>query len=357
MDAIGKYQTPPVLLIIFNRLDTTKAVFEQIRNVRPYEFFIAADGPRNDDEKDTCNKVRKWVVNNIDWECNVHTLFRDINVGCGHGPAEAITWFFDHVEEGIILEDDCVPNLTFFSYCAELLQRYENDDRIALIAGTNIDLQHTTSIEGQDYFFSALPFTWGWASWRRVWKDYDYLITQWKGRCINKTLNYLFEDRGYQAYWRSEFESVAHKNARDIWDYQFFAGIEMRQQLCIIPNVNLISNIGDGQDATHTAGMQVYANTPTLSIFAPLQHPSEIKRNSRYELFLQENFYGSGEYISWYKRLKRIVRKFVKVCQSNAERLRLIAMFSIVLLHFADFSLYTTNGLITHTRICTYLFL
>jgi hypothetical protein len=153
----------PILFIIFNKQEETKRVFQTIRFQKPSVLYIAADGARNDKEGESvkCDAVRSWVLNSIDWDCEVKTLFRNENVGCGRGPSEAISWFFDHVEEGIILEDDCLPNSSFFDYCKELLPKYREDSRISILSANNFQPNQPLSLDG-DYYFSVFPSTNGW---------------------------------------------------------------------------------------------------------------------------------------------------------------------------------------------------
>jgi hypothetical protein len=237
----------PILFIIFNRPDTSEQVFNQIRQIQPKQIFIAADGPRVDIPTDVaqCALTRK-IISRVDWNCNVHTLVRDHNMGCGYGIADAITWFFKNVEEGIILEDDCVPNLTFFRFCEELLCFYRNEPRIMHISGNNF--LYGKKRGNASYYFSKYTHNWGWATWRRAWVKYDHNIVD---------------------------EEYRHS----IWDMQWRLTVENNNGLAILPNVNLVSNIGTGRkDATHTKGMsQYYSNLPTEILSFPLQHPKKIK--------------------------------------------------------------------------------
>ena len=244
----------PVLLITFNRLDTTQKVLESLKKQKPSKLFIAADGPRPDKtgEKGKCNTVREWLLESIDWDCEVKTLFHDQNLGCGIGPATAISWFFEHVEEGIILEDDCVPDATFFKYCSELLKKYRNDKRISIISGTNIDKQQIYTPSNASYFFSVFPLTWGWATWKRNWDNFDFEIKKWGEINRKKFLKYLFDKIEFQLAWKRIFTEIHNNIPTDIWDYQFFFSSFLKKQLSIVPNVNLISNIGYGKNATHT---------------------------------------------------------------------------------------------------------
>ncbi len=157
----------PILLLIFNRPDLTKKVFDQIKKAKPTQLFIAADGPRvgREHEQELCAQARA-TVDLIDWDCEVKTLFRDTNLGCGLGVSSAINWFFDHVEEGIILEDDCIPDLSFFSFCQTMLEQYRHDDRVAMISGTNV--LPNQSVRESSYSFARYYDIWGWATWRRA---------------------------------------------------------------------------------------------------------------------------------------------------------------------------------------------
>ena len=167
-----------LLFLVFNRPDTTTQVFKKIRQAKPPRLYVASDGPRdgNSDDKKKVTKVRE-IATKVDWPCEVKTLFRDKNLGCKKGVSTAITWFFEHEEQGIILEDDCVPNLDFFTFCENLLQRYDKDERISTITGNNF--QDGKWRGNASYYFSKYNHCWGWATWRRSWKNYDGDIKFW----------------------------------------------------------------------------------------------------------------------------------------------------------------------------------
>jgi hypothetical protein len=169
----------PVLFVIFNRLDTTNIVFKAIRKAQPKKLYIAADGPRpgNVSDEEKCTSIRKLVIN-VDWDCELKTLFREENLGCGLGPASAYDWFFEHEEEGIILEDDCLPDPSFFIYCQELLEKYRHDTKIMHITGSNFQ-KGWQNDEDYSYYFSSYPHEWGWATWRRAWKLYDFKVQKY----------------------------------------------------------------------------------------------------------------------------------------------------------------------------------
>lgn len=275
-----------VLLLTFNRLDCTKKVLEEIRTVKPPRIYFASDGPRPNviHEAEIVKEVRDYVTQNIDWECAVYTLFRDQNLGCKHAVSGAISWFFEHEEKGIILEDDCIPNKSFFQYCEELLDYYKLDESIYLISG---DGRASESIGmKEDYGFCKYPLIWGWASWARVWKNYDVDLRDWPSE--KKSIRTLIGDNKHTLkFWETTFEKV-HNMEIDTWDYQLSFLLLKNKAKCIIPKVNLITNIGFGSDATHTRGL----NPETYSISRkeinlPLNHvvnpKTEIDVNNFYD--------------------------------------------------------------------------
>ena len=174
-------KTAPVLLIIFNRPDTTARVFEAIRAARPTELYIAADAPRENrsEDKRLCEEAKK-ITEKIDWPCEVHRLYQEKNLGCKRGPIASITWFFENVEAGIILEDDCVPHPSFFAFCSELLEKYADDKRIMHVSGNNFQFGKMRG--DASYFFSEYTLSWGWATWRRAWQRFAHRIRTRRGR-------------------------------------------------------------------------------------------------------------------------------------------------------------------------------
>ena len=302
-----------VLFIIFNKREETKRVFNVIRKQQPRRLFIAADGPRygKEGEAEKCQYIREWVLNNIDWECELNTLFRDQNIGCGRGPSEAISWFFNHVDEGIILEDDCLPNETFFNFSADLLKKYRDNATISIISGNNFQLVQPMSL-GVDYYFSLFPSTNGWAAWKRSWNDYEYHITSWPRLNKKKFLNSLFKEKKYQLWWKKLFDWAYEQSPDDTWDIQFHYHCMKRKQYAIIPAANLVSNIGYGPDATHSKDPNDYfANVPTYEIEFPLKHPDKIYRNYKADEFIQKKLFGEVVVDTNFKKIKRIIKKII----------------------------------------------
>lgn len=239
----------PVLFIIFIREDTTRKVFEKIREAKPPRLYIAADGPRpgRPDDIEKCKATRS-IVNDIDWECEVKTLFRDENLGCGKGVSSAITWFFDNEPEGIIIEDDILPNMEFFKFCDEMLEKYRDDERIQLVAGFNSFFDGYES--PYSYYMSKFTAIWGWATWRRVWQTYELDTKKLPKNIFLSKLKNNYSLPVYRHY-KTVFEKM-EKYKVDTWDYQFFFNLVLNDRYSVIPFVPLTENIGFGtSDAAH----------------------------------------------------------------------------------------------------------
>ena len=261
----------PVLFLIFNRPDTTKLVFEQIKAAKPTKLYIAADGPRLNSPTDAqlCRETLD-VVQEIDWQCEVKTLYREVNLGCKHSVSSAIDWFFENEEEGIILEDDCLPSADFFPYCDTLLAKYRFDTRIRHIAGSNLQLGKKWG--DASYYFANQTHVWGWASWRRVWADYDKELSTYSIEDANVIIDKIFKDAFVAEDWKQIFKRLKAGEI-DTWDYQLALINFFNNSLSINPNVNLISNIGFRSDGTHTTDTEnPYANL-NLDKIDELLHP------------------------------------------------------------------------------------
>lgn len=304
----------PILLVIFNRPDTTSKVFKAIRQRKPKYLYIAADGPRAEkaEEFEKCQEARSIVLNGVDWDCDIKTFFREFNIGCGLNVSEAITWFFNHTEEGIILEDDCLPNASFFDFCQSLLERYRHDERVSAISGNNFQTHQPMNLEA-DYYYSIFPSSWGWATWRRSWHDYNLFIEDWDNIQKKEFLTFVFKEKSYQFWWKNQFEYFFSQRPTDTWDFQFHFQTMRRKQLAVIPKANLISNIGHGPDGTHFHNPDSYfAKMPTYELTFPLKHPKSITRNYEADVFVQSLLFGEVEVPSIYKEMKRAIKKLIK---------------------------------------------
>jgi hypothetical protein len=260
--SMDEFFLTPILFVVFNRPDKTRQVFEQIRAIKPKYLYVSADGPRQnkEDEISKCDEVRS-IVKNIDWDCDVKFLFREKNVGCSPALVSSIDWLFQNEDFGIILEDDCLPHLTFFPYCSELLLKYKDNKNIMMISGSNLGFTSGDS----SYFFSKYGQIWGWATWKESWKKFERQI-----KIDDKDLK--FNSRREQRYWNNNFSKV-------IWDVQWAVySIWKNKGIAILPNVNLISNIGFGSDATnYTDENNINAEIKTNSINFPMNHPNRIE--------------------------------------------------------------------------------
>jgi len=271
----------PVLLILFNRPHTTQKVFDRIRQVKPQRLYVAADGPRPHVATDAerCAQTRR-IVAQVDWPCEVKTLFQEENMGCGRAPSRAITWLFEQEETGIILEDDCVPSRSFFWFCQELLDKYRHDTRIMHISGNNY-LNGWRRDKDYSYYFSDKVNAWGWATWRRAWHFFDFNLSLYPELEKKGYLKGIFLNKVEEAYRLSKLrEAYASISHGDIWDYQWEFAVYSNSGLCIVPEVNLVRNIGFGEDATHT--FNVHDSTAAIQekeILFPLRHPPFIIRD------------------------------------------------------------------------------
>ena len=262
----------PILFCVFNRLDTTIKVFEKIRKIKPIKLYIVSDAPRESrpDEDKKVYEVRDYIENSIDWECEVHKNYATKNMGCGKRISSGISWAFEQEEELIILEDDCIPDLSFFRYCQEMLEYYKDDTRILMIGGNN-PVGHLYSSK-YDYLFSHVPFMWGWATWKRSWELYDYYITSWKDNKNNPIIKKSLSVRSAYMYYTAQFEYLSKGLDNGIWDYQFmYVGI-INSMYGILPTCSLVNNIGFSEESTHTKESPKWMNKKVSEMSFPIQY-------------------------------------------------------------------------------------
>ncbi|ARS34503.1 hypothetical protein [Pontibacter actiniarum] len=271
----------PVLLIIFNRAHTTQQVFDRIRQVKPKKLYVAADGPRPHvgTDAERCAETRR-IVEQVDWDCEVKTLFQEQNLGCGVAPSRSISWLFEHEEYGIILEDDCIPSRSFFWFCQELLEKYKYDTRVMHISGNNY-LDGWRRDSDYSYYFSDKVNSWGWATWRRAWQLYDFHLGSYPELKQKGYLNGIFLNKLEEQYRLSKLEETfTNIQKGDVWDYQWEFTVYSNSGLCIVPEVNLVRNIGFGEDATHTFNLHdKKAQVHEQEIDFPLRHPKFVIRD------------------------------------------------------------------------------
>lgn len=310
----------PILLIGFNRPDTIQRVFEQIARARPKQLFFFVDGPRNEIESEQVLQVKTSIQKQINWPCELKTNFPEINLGCYLGPPTAISWFFENVEKGIILEDDCIPNKSFFSYCEEVLDTYNTgadsveDNKIMVVSGDNF--QYGKKHGDASYYFSIYPNIWGWATWRKSWKLYDLKIKDFpKFKAENKIAKY-FPDTASQNHWLDIFEKFYDGTRKDTWDYQWLFAVWNNGGLSVVPNKNLVSNIGFDNRATRTKNPDSkISNLKTEELEFPIRHPLIQEANKEADLHTFETLFLRKRSFAW--RVGNKIRKWVRIVKKS----------------------------------------
>jgi glycosyltransferase involved in cell wall biosynthesis len=280
----------PILLVVFNRPETTKVVFESIRTIGPDQLYVAADGPRSgvEGEQDRCLEARQ-LATAVDWKCRLQTRFREQNAGLAVSMSEAISWFFENVDCGIILEDDCVPAASFYRFCEELLHFYRDVPEVMHISGDNF--QYGRKRGEASYYFSKYAHCWGWATWRRAWQRFG-------------------------------FQEEAGAAPPTVWARHWQLTLERYGGASILPNVNLVTNIGFGAGATHTLTRERYSYLPTSEIDFPLVYPTQMVVDTKADLFTYYSHYRNVPRLdliwlyrlwdSFYSMLKRVKRRLLR---------------------------------------------
>ncbi|MEM6451582.1 MAG: glycosyltransferase family 2 protein [Cyanobacteria bacterium P01_D01_bin.105] len=298
----------PIAIIVFNRPKFTQKLVETIQQVKPEKVFVIADGPRNNHSEDgeKCVLTRK-IIDEADWSCDVIKNYSNQNLGCGLRVSSGLDWVFEHVDSAIILEDDCIPHVSFFRYCSELLEKYKNDSRVMSISGNNFQKGDTRT--DYSYYFSRYIHCWGWATWKRAWKHYDHGMDLWPEIRDGQWLDDILQDSSAVKYWKARFEST-YLNDIDTWDYRWTLACWINSGLTVLPNVNLVSNIGFGEDSTHTKTRVSGSETNSNRMDFPLKAPPFLIRDSSADSFTHRHHYcaGSRKYLLKQK-MTRIVEE------------------------------------------------
>lgn len=304
---IADSTTAPVLLLVFNRPETTRRVLASIRKAAPRQLFVAVDGPRAGHDQDAarCMEVLDLIRRGVDWACDVQYLLRPVNLGCRKAISSAISWFFENVVEGIILEDDCLPTQQFFPFCSLLLARYRDQPRIGHIGGFNC--QRGRRRGNGSYYFSRYFHIWGWASWRRAWRGYDVDMSSYASFLEKGALEKLFARPSLREFWRDNFDAVARRGM-DTWDYQWVYHNFWEDRLAIVPNHNMIENIGFGSGATHTS--TVSGKVPPVEdiILEDIVHPEHLVPCDEADEFTYRTELKLGLFHDMKHIIKRVVR-------------------------------------------------
>ena len=304
--ALPKPFDTPVVFLTFNRPDVTERVFAAIRQARPRQLWFVSDGPRPDRPGETeqvarCRKFSK----RIDWDCELRTEFSTENLGCKRRISSALDRVFAEVEQAVILEDDCLPDPTFFSFCDELLQRHRDDRRVMAISGNNF--QFGRSRTSASYYFSRHFHCWGWATWRRAWECYDGNMADWPEFSSRDGVASLVNSPRQAAIVKSALQQC-YDGELNTWDYAMQFAIWRDAGLVALPNVNLVTNIGFGDQATHTtAKSSILADVP-LEGCPTVIHPEEVRRHDEADRFTNDLLYGQSQFRFW-RRLGRSIQK------------------------------------------------
>ena len=263
-------------------METTKKVFDQIKAIRPSKLYLVADGPKTPQEKTLTSSVRSYLEEHIDWECNITKIYSHTNLGCAKRVQTGLDYVFENEEMAIILEDDTLPDPSFFNFCEELLERYKDDQRVAHISGCNL---HTNAVNFKEsYCFSSIVNIWGWATWKRAWIHYDINMPSWVNQDKDRFVERWFSSKTQCNGMKKMFELHCNNSDPWAWSYQWIYCILSNNGLSIVPSVNLVSNLGIGPNATNTKSsinVEIYPSTLEPISF-PLKHPN-ISRNTGFE--------------------------------------------------------------------------
>ncbi len=296
----------PVIFLIFRRPDLTAQVFEAIRQAQPTKLLVVADGPRNGEEELLCRQARE-VTEQVDWDCEVFRNYSDVNLGCRKRVSSGITWAFERVEEAIILEDDCLPHPSFFNYCEALLERYRDDERVMVVSGDNFqDGQQRTPYS---YYFSKYNHCWGWATWRRAWQHWEFNPQRWLEFRDEGLMKTVCEDPYEERYWTRIFNALFLEGKPDSWAYAWTFACWSQGGLTALPNVNLVSNIGFGEDATHTRNDSKLSKASVREV-GQIVHPPFIVQHQAADLYTFDHIFGGLSRRQAPGKLSRIRNKF-----------------------------------------------
>jgi len=308
----------PIAYIVFNRPQHTEKTFAVLREQRPSKLFIIADGPRQGHSTDIerCAAVRN-IIANVDWPCEVYRKYAECNLGLKENVSRGIDWVFAHVEQAIVLEDDCVAHSDFFRFCDELLERYADNEQVAVITGNNF--QNGRKRGNASYYFSKYNHCWGWATWRRAWQKYQGDLPFWPNWYQSADWREKIPDIVEQRYWAKIFERV-HAGKIDSWAYPWTASLWFREGLTATPNVNLVSNIGFGPDSTHTGSADNHQANLATSPLGKLTHPCQIEQDIVADRYVFDHTFG-GRNFRFPRYLLNIPRRIALTVYRKLNRL------------------------------------
>jgi hypothetical protein len=310
--------TTPVALLIFNRPDTTARVFEAIRQAKPPKLLVVADGPRPNkpDDIEKCKAARA-IVEGVDWDCEVLTNYSDVNLGVDERVPSGLNWVFNVVDKAIIFEDDCLPHPTFFPFCQELLNYYQHDERVFHISGNNFQFGNRRT--EYSYYFSYYNLCWGWATWDRAWQHYDHNLTMWPDIRDKKYLKHILNKSRSYGFWTKLFDDMYYRRITyGGWDYRWIFSSWSQNGLSVTPSINLVTNIGWRQDATHTFNPESHlSRVPVQRVNFPLKHPPYIMPNSQADDYTYEIYFHCPLHQRIVSKVKRETKKLKRKMHFN----------------------------------------
>ena len=298
----------PVVMIVYKRLDVTEKSFAPIRELKPQKLYIISDGPRKPEEAEAVEAVRSYIDSHIDWPCEVHRDYAEKNMGLRYRMPSGMAWVFENEDRAIFIEDDIEATQNFFYFCRDMLKHYENDERIAMITGSNL-YPEDPSFNGEDICFSAYATIWGWATWKRAFKLYDVNIRRWPELKKKQSFRNVMTDRTWN-FFSVVFDDLQYHWYRT-WGYQWDFLLWANEKLGIVPKYNLISNIGMGNEQGEHPGdtaekVDYISSVKKKELALPIRYPAEVKRNEAYDRIFQDGFF--TEKIGLLKRIKYSIR-------------------------------------------------
>ncbi len=300
----------PIAILTFNRPQLTERLLGILAQVTPRRILVVSDGPRPNiaGDVENCAAVRR-LFEKLDWECQIERNFAETNMGNFPRNSSGLNWVFDQAEEAIILEDDCLPDPSFFPYCEELLERYRDDPGVGLISGNNF-LVPPLAQQGPSYFFSGYAATWGWASWRRTWRQVDLNMPYWPQFRDGGQLFQAVFSSSEARYWRSIYDAIHERRMKNAWDYQLILACMRFNLLTVVPSVNLVSNIGFGPDATHCKDSRsLVSNVKAHGMKLPLVHPEKVQASPQLDYQIFRRRFHEYWWRRWSKRVFLQLRK------------------------------------------------
>ena len=300
----------PLVFIIYKRLETTIRVWDVISKIKPSKLYVIADGPRCKNERLKCQLVRDFVESKITWNCDVVKVYSNRNLGCAKRVQSGLDYVFENEERAIILEDDTLPDPSFFSFCEELLERFKNDDRVVHISGCNL---HSDAVNFEEsYCFSSIVNIWGWATWKRAWRNYDIKMPSWENEDKNSFISSWCPDHKFIKGIRKMFDLHCNNEDPWTWDSQWVYACWKMNGFSILPFKNLVSNIGIGPDASNTKQKEKVNLYPSRldSMTYPLIHPSvSLNNNFDYSYYRRSRTTLYRKFASKLISISKIIKK------------------------------------------------